>query len=202
MKDVAGIVLAGGAASRLGGRPKCLLRINGRRILPELLKKLSKCFPEILISTRNPLPFLNMGVPLALDKVPGRCSLAGIHGGLSFCIADHAFIVPCDAPFLKPDLIRLLASQVRPEIDVVIPMRDDGRMEPLCAIYSKRCLPHIADQLARGDKKIINFFDKVNVLQVPESALRAADPYLDSFINLNTPADVKMAALLSRSRTS
>lgn len=193
--------MAGGAASRLGGRSKCLFRINGRRILPDLLEKLSECFSEVLISTRDPLPYLDLGVPPVFDKSPERCSLAGIHGGLAACIADRAFIVPCDTPFLKPELIRLLVSRIRPGIDVVIPVRDDGRVEPLCAIYSKRCLPHIADQLARGDKKIINFFDKVNVLTVPETDLRIADPCLDSFINLNTPEDVKKAVLLARTRS-
>ena len=198
MKNVAGIVLAGGASSRMGGKSKCMLRINGKRILPILLKKFAQCFPEILISTRNPLPYLNMGVPLALDKVPSKSSLAGIHGGLTFCIADHAFISSCDVPFLKIELVKLLLDHVTPEVDVVVPLRDNGLMEPLCAIYSKRCIPFISDQLARGDHKIINFFDKVNVVTVPEKTLRTVDPDLDSFTNLNTPADLKVAALKAK----
>lgn len=202
VKNVAGIVLAGGAASRLGGRTKCLLRINGVRIMPALLRKFSQCFPEILISTRNPLPYLNMGVPLALDKVPGRSSLAGIHGGLTFCIADHAFISPCDVPFLKVDLVKVIIDHVEPEADVVVPVMENGAMEPLCAVYSKRCIPFIAEQLARGENKIINFFDKVNVVRVDEAKLRAVDPNLDSFINLNTPADVRAAALKARTESA
>jgi molybdopterin-guanine dinucleotide biosynthesis protein A len=199
VNDVAGIALTGGLASRLGGKPKCFFRINGRRTLPALLEKLSSCFAEVLISTRDPQPYLHLGVPLALDKAPQRCSLAGIHGGLDCCTSSHAFFAPCDAPFLQPELIRLLVGRVRPGVDVVIPARGNGRREPLCAVYSKRCLPHIAEQLARGNKRIISFFHKVNVLEVPEAELRAVDPDLVSFINLNTPADVKMAALLARS---
>lgn len=199
MDNVAGIVLAGGPSSRMGGKPKCMMRINGKRIMPLLLKKFSHCFSEILIATRNPLPFLTMGVPLALDKVAFQSPLAGIHGGLTFCVAPHAFIAPCDVPFLKVELIRLLLERVTPEADVVVPVVD-GHPMPLCAVYSKRCLPFIKEQLSRGDNKITDFFDKVNVVKVEEKDLTSVDPDLDSFFNLNTPADMRQAILKAKRR--
>jgi molybdopterin-guanine dinucleotide biosynthesis protein A len=62
--------------------------------------------------------------------------------------------------------------------------------EPLCAIYSKRCIKPIERQLKNEDTKIVNFFPKVRVKEIPERELRSADPHLVSFFNINTPKDL------------
>ncbi|MEF2145974.1 MAG: molybdenum cofactor guanylyltransferase, partial [Desulfovibrionaceae bacterium] len=72
--------------------------------------------------------------------------------------------------------------------------------EPLCAIYSKRCLPHIEEQLGRGDFKIINFFDKVHVRDVSVRLLAQHDPDLLSFRNLNTPEELARARELAEKK--
>ena len=63
-------------------------------------------------------------------------------------------------------------------------------IQPLSAIYSRRCLEPIADQLAEGKLKVSHFFSKVKVKKVPEISLRQVDPELKSFFNINTPEDM------------
>lgn len=196
--DVAGAVLAGGRGERMGRVVKGRLRLGGQSIMERLLSVYRSLFREIVISTRDAGLWEGLGLPLALDLLPGRSSLTGIHGALSAARASHVFVSACDAPFLQAGLVRVLLRHVGPEADVVVPLKADGFMEPLCAVYSLRCLGPIETQLRRGSFKIIEFFDQVRVVQVPETELRAGDPDLRSFINVNTPAELRAALLFAR----
>jgi len=188
-------ILAGGAAKRMGGATKALLEVGGRTILDTLVATLSGRFTEILLVAKEPEPFqpLQAGAPwrLVLDACPARSSLTGIHTALTHARTGHVFITACDTPLLRPALLEALLDQLRPEDDVVLPRKPDGYFEPLCAIYSRRCLPHIEAQLAREDYKIIRFFDQVRVSPLPVETLLAADPDLSTFRNANTPEELE-----------
>jgi len=189
-------ILAGGAARRMGGATKALLKVGGRTILDTLLDTLSGRFVEILLVAKEPEAFQPLlpgaGRRLVLDEEPARSSLTGIRTALANAGTDHVFITACDTPLLRPALLTALLAHLRPEDDVVLPMKPDGYFEPLCAIYSRRCLPHIEAQLEREDYKIIRFFDKVRVSPLPVAALLRADPDLVTFRNANTPEELEL----------
>lgn len=186
-------ILVGGAATRMGGAAKALLEVNGRSILAWLLDVLVPRFAEVLLVAKEPEPYRSLcaelsaatPVRLALDALPGRSSLTGIHTALANARTEHVFLTACDTPLLRPALVDALLSHLRPEDDVTLPLKPDGYYEPLCALYSRRCLPHIEAQLARGDHKIIRFFEHVRVNALPASALLQADPEQLSFRNAN-----------------
>ena len=198
--DIAGIILAGGLGTRLGHTKKAFITIGNQTILDRLLAVYRPLFREILLSARDPQDFTGYNLPVAQDQFEARSSLTGIHAGLHAMKAPHGFFAACDAPFLQPGLVQTLLNHVRPDDDVVIPLKNDGYQEPLCAVYSKRCLPFIADQLACNDFKIINFFDKIRVRQVPTDQLAPADPDLLSFFNVNRPEDLAQAEQLAAER--
>ncbi|QGY39841.1 NTP transferase domain-containing protein [Pseudodesulfovibrio cashew] len=197
--DIAGVILAGGLGTRLGNVKKALLDIGGRTILDRLLEVYRPIFPEILIAARDEANFAAYGLPVARDRFAARSSLTGIHAGLDAMRASHGFFAACDAPFLQPGLVELLLAEAAPEDDVVIPLKEDGYREPLCAIYSKRCLEFITPQLEREDFKIIRFFEHVRVKEVPVSRLRGGDPDLLSFFNVNRPEDLARAREMAES---
>lgn len=188
-------ILAGGAAKRMGGATKALLEVAGQTILDTLAATLSGHFEEILLVAKEPDPFLPLqtGAPwrLVLDACPARSSLTGIRTALANARTEHVFITACDTPFLRPALLAALMEHLRPEDDVVLPQKPDGYFEPLCAVYSRRCLPHIEAQLGREDYKIIRFFDQVRVSPLPVETLLRSDPELVSFRNANTPEDLE-----------
>ncbi|MDD3313193.1 molybdenum cofactor guanylyltransferase [Pseudodesulfovibrio sp.] len=195
--DIAGVILAGGLGTRMGHVKKAFLEIGGRTILDRLLAVYRPIFAEIVIAARDPGDFRETGLPVAVDRFEARSSLTGIHAGLSAIRAPHGFFAACDAPFLRPALVRALLAEVRPDDDVVLPLKQDGFREPLCAAYSRRCLPHIEAQLARDDFKIIRFFDHVRVREVPVERLLPADPALLSFLNVNRPEELARADRLA-----
>jgi len=181
------VILAGGLNTRMKGRNKAFLKIGGQTILERLLKSLQPHFKEILLAARQPDHYEGQPVRVVKDLYTDRSSLTGIHAGLLNAKAPFAFMVPCDCPFLQSGLIRLLLQELEPDLDVIVPFLD-GHYQPLCAIYSKRCIPVIEAQLNSNDYKIIHMFDRMNVKIVPGEKLVAADPGLLSFLNVNTPA--------------
>lgn len=195
--DIAGIILAGGLGTRMGHVKKAFLTIGGRTILDRLLEVYTPLFPEILISARDKADFTAYPHPVAEDQFEARSSLTGIHAGLVAMQASHGFFAACDGPFLQPGLVELLLAQAEPDADVIIPLKEDGYVEPLCAIYSKRCIPHIEAQLNQDNFRIIGFFDHVRVKHVPIAQLREGDPHQISFFNVNSPDDLKQAESLA-----
>jgi len=180
------VILAGGLNSRMGGRNKAFLKVGGRDILDRTLDTLGPMFGDILLVTREPGLYRGRPVRVVTDVYDVRSSLTGIHAGLVHAASDFAFMVACDAPFLRPALVRLLLGEIEPTADVIVPVRD-GHYEPLCAVYSKRCIPHIEEMLDRQNFRIFDFFGDVRLKVVADGKLRQADAEMLSFFNVNTP---------------
>ena len=195
--DIAGIILAGGLGTRMGHVKKAFLTINGQTILDRLLAVYHPLFPEILISARDKNDYKAYDYPIAEDRFAARSSLTGIHAGLTAMRASHGFMAACDGPFLQPGLLQALLDQADPAYDVIIPLKEDGYVEPLCAIYSKRCIPPIEAQLEQENFRIIGFFDQVRVKEVPVALLEPGDPHRVSFFNVNSPDDLRQAERLA-----
>ena len=143
-------------------------------------------FKEILLVTRQPERYADLPLQVVTDIYSARSSLTGIHAGLKLAKAQFAFVLPCDAPFIQPALVRFLLGELEPSLDVIVPMIEN-HYEPLCAIYSKRCLPYIEAQLDHDDFAIINFFDRINLKTIPAKQIQSADDEMISFFNVNTP---------------
>jgi molybdopterin-guanine dinucleotide biosynthesis protein A len=173
----------------MGGKNKAFLSVGSETIMDRLYNTFQGLFDEVLVVTNNPLQYLSLDLMIVTDLFPIRSPLTGIHSGLFHVSAPHAFITACDTPFLKKELIRALLEELEPKWDVIIPVTEKGN-EPLCAIYSKRCIKPIERQLRNQASKILKFFPKVKVKEIPEAQLRSADPHLISFLNMNTPEDI------------
>jgi len=187
-----GVILSGGLNSRMGGKNKAFLSLGNERILDRLFRRFQGLFEEILLVTNEPIQYLSWDLMIVKDLFPIRCALTGIHAGLFHASAPHVFVTACDTPFLKKAMIETLLEEIEPNLDVILPVTHEGN-QPLCAVYSRRCLRPIEHQLRNKDPKITKFFPKVKVKQVPEAHLKAVDPDLVSFININTPEDLAAA---------
>jgi molybdenum cofactor guanylyltransferase len=185
-----GIILAGGLSSRFGGRNKALVEWNGRPLLDHIRQAFGDLFQEIILVTNTPGDFAAWDMTLVTDLFAERSSLTGIHAGLFYAKHPLAFVTACDTPLLQPALIRMLLETAGDDTDVVIPQTENG-LEPLCALYSQRCLHPISHRIRQGDFRIRSFFRKARVQHVPEKRLRQADPDLRSFYNINTSDDLE-----------
>ena len=184
-----GVILAGGLNTRFSGKEKAFLDIEGKRILDRILETFTAVFNEIILVTNNPVQYLEWNVHIVTDLLHKRSALTGIHTGLYYATYSHIFVSASDTPFLKRPLIETIVEKIEPAIDVIIPETSAG-LEPLCAVYSKKRLPVIEKLLAEDRFKIQQMFKGARIKKVSESCLRASDPTLLSFININTPQDL------------
>ena len=188
-----GVILAGGQASRYGGRPKGLERIAGVRIIDRVAEVLASVTDEILLIANDPasaewLP----DVRREADVRAGIGSLGGIHAGLIHA-RTPVLVVAWDMPFVPPTLL-LELLRASEDADVVVPESGSRRgLEPLCAYYGPRCLPAIERRLDAGDRRVIGFFDEVQVARVEYDVVGShGDPGM-IFMNVNTPSDLGLA---------
>jgi len=186
-----GVIQAGGRSTRMGGEPKALLEVGGRRIVERVADVLRQVTDDLLMVTNTPELFEWMGLPMVPDAFPDCGSLGGIYSGLKAAPGEAAFTVACDMPFLHADVVRLVVERVGSG-DVVIP-RVGGQLETLHALYAKSCLGAIEARLVAGRLKIVEFFHDVRVVEIAEREVaRYRDPAL-VFMNVNTPEELERA---------
>ena len=188
-------MLAGGAASRLGGRPKGLLDLGGRTILDGLIDLLTETTgtPPFLVANAPEAPSWRPGLETVRDVIPGAGALGGLHAALSKARPDRVLCVAWDLPFLTAPLLtaRIEGS---PSFDAFLPESGGPRgVEPLCAVYGPACIPAIERRSAAGDYRAIAFHDDVRVGTLPLARVRTFGDPARLFFNANTPEDVERA---------
>ena len=192
---VTGVIQAGGKSTRMGGQPKALLQLGGRRIIERVLDAVAPVVDDVLIVTNTPELYGFLGVPMIADVHPDHGSLGGIFSGLAAARGAAALTVACDMPFLHREVARLLVSRAG-EGDVVIP-RVGEQLQTLHAVYGKACLPAIEARLQAGQFKIVGFFDRVRVVEVDEADVARHRAPEVVFMNVNTPEDLARARALA-----
>jgi molybdopterin-guanine dinucleotide biosynthesis protein A len=188
---VTGLILAGGKSRRLG-QDKRFLVIGGKSCLERVLDAYAGLFDEVLIVADSKEPFAGFGVPVVEDLIPGRATLGGLYTGLHYARGDRVFAAAVDMPCLSRDTIRIVLEHAE-QGDVVIPELK-GRLQPMHAVYSKRCLPYLK-QLAEASHLKLQDICKVpelTVYRIPHSVFEPVDPQLRSFFNINTVEDLSI----------
>jgi molybdopterin-guanine dinucleotide biosynthesis protein A len=185
---VAGVIVAGGRASRMGGRDKAFAAVDGEPIAARTIRIFREIFPQVLVATNRPERFARLGVETVADQFPGCGPLAGVHSALVASRHPHVFVAACDMPGLDPDVIRFLLARIG-TADAVVPCWE-GDVEPLHAVYAVRCLPAIEASLRAGRHALRDFLATARVDWVSEAELRGVRGAARSLTNVNTPEEL------------
>ncbi|MBZ8177068.1 NTP transferase domain-containing protein [Corynebacterium poyangense] len=146
------VILAGGQGTRMGGKDKALITINGKRFLDRLLEDLAgiKEVHQIVVVSSRPLP-LYPTITLVSETPPFSGPLAAFHAGV-VALSDHAaattVVLAVDAPQsarLIPKLLTALSAA--PHAQVAAISSPSGHLEPLCTAWRTDKLWEIFDQL-------------------------------------------------------
>jgi molybdopterin-guanine dinucleotide biosynthesis protein A len=177
-------VLTGGRSSRMG-RDKALIDINGRPLALRVAEEAGR-FCDSVSLVGDPALYGMLGLRVVPDTFPGQGPLAGIEAALGASGVDWNLIVACDMPALGSAAIERLFEL---NADCALPQYEDGRVEPLCAVYHRRCHAPVRAALESGVRKVT---DALRRLEADGFAVRylpvsSAEP----FANLNTPREVQ-----------
>ncbi|MBT0322413.1 molybdenum cofactor guanylyltransferase MobA, partial [Vibrio campbellii] len=177
-------ILAGGQASRMGGKDKGLIELNQKPLIEHVIERLSPQTPSILINAnRNQDAYRAFGFVFSdqFKDFPGP--MGGIHAGLVHAETDWVGFVPCDSPQINTDLVERFCNAVKEDTDILV-AHDGDHQQPVFTLYHKRVLPKLTAFLERGDRKIILLYKECNTSYVDFSD----SP--NCFVNLNTPEEL------------
>jgi len=203
----AGIVLAGGGSTRLGAAVpeggKAALEFAGGTFLERVVAAME---PEVdgLVIVAAPgqrLPAVT-AARIARDRLPAAGPLAALADGLRALGTRGdpraaAIVASCDLPLLRREVVAVLAARCGgSEADWTVPLIH-GHPQVLLSAVRLRLLPRIEAWLAAGRRDLRGLVarlaekDPAAVDFVPEEMFAVVDPRLESFHDVDTPADIE-----------
>ncbi|CAM5342340.1 Molybdenum cofactor guanylyltransferase OS=Streptomyces microflavus OX=1919 GN=Smic_38710 PE=4 SV=1 [Streptomyces microflavus] len=127
------IVLAGGAAKRLGGADKPAVRVGGRALLDRVLAACSGAGATVVVGGRRPT---SRPVTWTREVPQGGGPLAALGAGVRLTAAERVLVLSADLPFLGPTTVdALLVAAGADGREGALCTDPDGRDQPLVAVY-------------------------------------------------------------------
>jgi molybdopterin-guanine dinucleotide biosynthesis protein A len=190
---VSAAILAGGLARRLGGADKAALVVGRARILDRQLAALAAVADDIRIVAADRARYAGLQIPVIADAIAGAGALGGLYSALLDARHERVLILACDLPFVTAALLQRLViesggpAEIADGIDAVVPRSVRG-LEPLCALYNRRCAAAARARIERGELRVAGLLADLRVRELGPDALA---PYDEGalFENVNTPHD-------------
>lgn len=185
VEKITGIVLAGGQGRRMGGVDKGLQTMRGKPLAQWAIERFAPQVDELLVNAnQNAEAYARFGHRVVPDELGGFAGpLAGLHAGLKAASGELVATVPCDSPFLPADLVARLRRALGGN-DLAV-ARTGTQAHPVFALARRSVLPHLEAYLARGGRKIDDWYATLKVIEV------AFDDEPEAFRNLNTREELE-----------
>ena len=194
--DIAGLILAGGRATRMGGRNKAELELAGETLLARTIARARPQVGRLLLNANHdPAVFKAYGLPVLSDPIGDHWGpLAGVLAGLEHLAETWPQIgwlacFPTDSPFFPEDLVVRLAEAMQGH--QIAMATSQGRLQPVFSLWPVSLAGELRGALTAGLRKVEDFARRYRLATVewPES----------SFFNINTPEDLDQASSALRS---
>ena len=179
-------ILAGGRATRLGGRDKAWLPVAG---IPQVLRWQRRFAAEtsaILVSTnRDPARYTEHGLHVVADRTPDCGPLSGLDALAQACTTPWLLTLPVDLVGVNECLLPTLCAGAAANGAYA---QDDDGPQPLVALWRTEALRDAATQaLDAGQHPVHALQSRLGMAQVQFAGVR--------FGNLNTPDDLRAAGI-------
>ncbi len=201
-KPIAGVLLAGGRSSRIGGGDKCLLQLRGKPLLAHAIERLRPQVSALVLNANgDPKRFASFGLPVIADdndEHPGP--LAGILAGMEWADAEAPnmrFIVtvPTDTPFFPDDLVaRLIEAQQGREVPAIA--ASDSGEHPVFGLWPIALAATLRRDLASGKRKALDWAHAQGAVTARFAPATIQGRSVDPFFNINEAKDLAEAEAL------
>jgi molybdopterin-guanine dinucleotide biosynthesis protein A len=194
-----GIVLAGGFSSRFG-QDKGLTLLAGKPLIKHVLNSLENVAEEIIVVVSSKAQIkkyeklVSSSCKVLVESADLHGPIAGAMTGFEAASGECSLLLPCDTPFVSPDVLSLLA-ELCINRNAAIPRWPNCYVEPLQAAYrNKPAAEAAAKALCTGETKMQAMVNKLNgVRYVSTLVIEELDSGLKTFFNVNTPLDLRKA---------
>jgi molybdopterin-guanine dinucleotide biosynthesis protein A len=114
------------------------------------------------------------------DLVPDFGPVSGIAACLADASSEWSLIVACDMPFANREWLRFMIGSAAGH--ALVPRTADGRLHPLCAVWNRSALEHVAGAIRDGVRRVHDVLQRLDCRTVT-----VEDPELVT--NVNTPSE-------------
>ena len=197
--DIAGVILAGGQSSRMGGGDKSLKLLGNKTILEHVIERLSPQVRTIVLNANgDPQRISRFNTPVIQDQMDGFLGpLAGVLSGLEWAEKNgfqRIITVAADTPFFPTILVRDLCNALSNSNAPIalaathsIGLHKINR-HPTFGLWPVSLRNNLRDSLNVGIRKVVIWTELHGYIDVLfESG--AHDP----FFNVNTDDDLNFA---------
>jgi molybdopterin-guanine dinucleotide biosynthesis protein A len=196
---ISGVILAGGAAKRFGGKSKHNVMVGGRTIMSGMLGVIGDIFHEILIVTAKNNQEEFAGFTTIHDEFTGIGPLGGIHAALKKSDADAIFVFAGDMPLIDKEIILQQIKLYTQSTPGILVPRYGDLTEPLHSIYNISVLQDLESFIRNNtNHPVYEFF---NIAGAAYFDLDDTEETRNKFLNINTPADVELAEKILSGRS-
>ena len=171
VKGMTGVVLAGGQSRRFGS-PKAFAKFKGKYFFEIAVETLRTVAEDIYIVSHPSLVecFRQKTVEKVImddERYRGQGPLAGIYTVMKKSEAEWIFVLPCDMPYMRPEVAEKLAKYANEKFDAII-CAHFGRIQPLVGMYHRRTFEQIEKLLQAKDNRMKSLLHRCHVRYVTE----------------------------------
>ena len=184
--SISAVILAGGQAKRMGGADKGLQLLHGKPLFQHIYERLRTQVEQISINAnRNHAEYSADGLMVFADRIAGfQGPLSGILTALERSETDFVLFVPCDCPFFPQNLLEKLKSAGVFHGVSIAYVHDGEREHPTFCLMARSLKDKLADYLASGERRMLQFMRQNGAVSVDFSENKQA------FTNINTLDDL------------
>lgn len=181
------VILAGGAARRMGGEDKGLTLLNGQPMIRHVIDRIAPQSSQIIINcNRSQSAYGKLGYPLVEDSMRGGLGpLAGILSAMEISDSDYILSVPCDTPQLPHELVTRMLSTLKEQNAEACTVSDGDRLHPVVLLLKRELLPKLKTYLNYGGRKVHDWFYSLRHCHADFS------DQPEAFVNINTPQQLE-----------
>lgn len=180
----------------MGAQDKGLLRLAGRPLARHVIDAVAPQVGEVLVNAnRNLGAYRRFGhevIPDADDDYRGP--LAGMLSGMRHARTDHILVVPCDSPFVPPDLAARLRRACAKGTSPACVAHDGRRAQPVFCLLHRELAQDLEGFLEGGGRKAWAWLERHHPVAVDFS------DFPDMLLNINRPEELAAAERLLRER--
>jgi molybdopterin-guanine dinucleotide biosynthesis protein A len=203
--DRSAVILAGGSTKfncDKGG-----LELDGKPLLNHVVDAVKGLVEEVIVVTNSQeradvyAKLVSSKVRFVIDVCESKGPLVGALTGFEAANGEYSALLPFDSPFVSKEVLSLLFDCCVGKA-AVVPRWTNMDVEPLHAVYhTKQALQAAKEALAENELDIEAMVEKLRgVRYVSTMVIEQLDPDFKTFFNVNTPLDLKKAAVMLKPR--
>jgi molybdopterin-guanine dinucleotide biosynthesis protein A len=204
--DRSAIILADGYLNKFDC-DKGQLQLNGKPLLNHVIDAVEGLVDEVIVVTDSQdradayAAIVSSKVRFVIDVCASKGPLIGALAGFEAANGEYSALLPFDSPFVFQDVLTLLFDCAVGKA-AAIPRWTNQEIEPLYAVYNtKQALKAAKEALTENQLDLDIMVEKMRGVRfISTMVLEQLDPDLKIFFSINTPLDLKKAAVMGKPR--